>query len=113
MNAGENWFAGCQLGSPGNFYTPCGPDAVEAYDKALMLRIFPNPAQHTLHIQLPDGLDNNAVISITDLQGKLMHQQQLSSTAVIQMNVQSWNNGMYILTIRDHEHTWHQRWIKE
>jgi hypothetical protein len=78
-----------------------------------MLRIFPNPAQRTLHIQLPDGLDNNAVISITDLQGKLMHQQQLSSTAVIQMNVQSWNNGMYILTIRDDEHTWHQRWIKE
>ena len=113
MNVGENWFAGCQLGSPGNFYTPCGPDAVEAYDKALMLRIFPNPTQHTLHIQLPIGLDNTAVISITDLQGKLMHQQQLSSTAVIQMNVQSWNNGMYILTIRDHEHTWHQRWIKE
>jgi hypothetical protein len=113
MNVGENWFAGCQLGSPGNFYTPCGPDAVEAYDKALMLRIFPNPTQHTLHIQLPIGLDNTAVISITDLQGKLMHQQQLSSTAVIQMNVQSWNNGMYILTIRDDEHTWHQRWIKE
>ena len=81
--------------------------------EALMLRLFPNPTQNILQLQLPAGLGNNAVIHITDLQGKLIHQQELSSGAVVQVNVQSWNKGMYILTLRDHEHTWHQRWIKE
>jgi hypothetical protein len=113
MNIGDNWFAGCLQGSPGTHYVSCLPDAVNEVDETLLLQLFPNPVRHTLTIQLPKASSNNSHITISDLSGKIIHQQLITRTKQIHLDVTAYNNGMYLITLQNEKHTYHQQWIKE
>jgi hypothetical protein len=113
VNNGENWFAGCLLGSPGAYYIPCGPDAVDEADGSLVLQLFPNPAKHTLTILLPSESTSHIHLTLSDLNGKVMHNAYVTQNEPLQLNIAEYASGMYVLTLHTDTRTWHQRWIKE
>lgn len=113
VNDGTNWFAGCLLGSPGTYYVPCGPDAVDEYNEEQTLRLFPNPAKHSIWIQLPLQAKHRAQLTIRDISGKIIQEQIVSNTQQLHMDISTWNSGMYVLTLQGDNNLWHQRWIKE
>lgn len=62
--------------------------------------IYPNPASHELHIDLPFVSETIATsITLSDMQGRRMaYCDQVAQSNV--MNVSSLNNGIYILTVK-------------
>jgi PKD repeat protein len=59
--------------------------------------IFPNPAQETFTINLPDGID--AQMLMTDISGKVLKKETISSGEPINLN--GMKNGIYLLRIID------------
>lgn len=73
---------------------PVGLDAVE---QDFNLRYGPNPVSDILYVQM-DGLDAEARLELYDLRGsRLLHQQM--NTQEAELNVQSINDGLYLLKI--------------
>jgi extracellular elastinolytic metalloproteinase len=76
------------------------------------LQVYPNPAKNTLNIIIPPEVREGLTIQITDMNGKLVLSENITQQMTVTLNVAAWNSGMYILSVRDEQHTWHQRWIK-
>jgi photosystem II stability/assembly factor-like uncharacterized protein len=72
------------------------------------LDIYPNPAENTLNIQLRDNANLSLMITITDLVGKkVLEEDVLLSTGhkTIPVDVSSLQEGIYLLRIDDREST--------
>ncbi len=66
----------------------------------LAWEIAPNPVHEVLSIQT-DLLDKNAVLTLTDLNGRVLMQQNVpTGTAMLQMNVGHLANGLYLATLQ-------------
>jgi hypothetical protein len=73
------------------------------------LQIFPNPVQDVLQIRQGKSLEID-YISITDLSGKKIYEQQ---TSLNQINVENLAGGMYILEAFSGEKRYQQKFIKQ
>jgi hypothetical protein len=113
VNSGENWFAGCILGSPGVYYTPCNADGIEESTRNSQLFVYPNPANERIMISLPEASQRHAELSIYDMQGKLMLKQSIIHQKNIQLNIADWTAGVYTLTLRSDKYVWHHSLIKQ
>lgn len=112
-NSGSAWFAGCLLGSPGNYYTPCIPDAVEAVGENIIIGLFPNPAEERLFLRIPETMHGQLQARISDLSGKTIHSENIALPRTnFSLDVSAWNPGVYILSLTNASFTWHQSWIK-
>jgi hypothetical protein len=74
-----------------NMYAP--PAGIHENSKQPPLKIWPNPAQDILYIQLPD---EQTEISICSMEGKEVMRLQLVK-GKNQIDISSLSNGMYIL----------------
>jgi hypothetical protein len=66
--------------------------------------IYPNPAVNDLRIVVSNAKDSRAMVSITDISGKLLLTQSTGLKAgdnVLNINVSSLSSGNYVLTVRD------------
>lgn len=61
--------------------------------------VAPNPAKDELLIQSSDMVDFNTKITMYDMQGQLVRNQNWSSTNVLRVDVADLNTGLYILLI--------------
>lgn len=61
------------------------------------VNIFPNPADHFLNIQFEE--EQQGILEITDLTGKLVYQSALPPTRNTQLDISSFTQGVYILNI--------------
>jgi hypothetical protein len=71
---------------------------------AVKLISYPNPATDKLFVQLGVVKSNNAVVSLTDLQGKVkqsVNVNQSNSNTTLSLAVQGLPEGLYFLTIKD------------
>jgi hypothetical protein len=87
LNSGDNWFAGCPGGSPGEVFSPC--DTIDIAEHLLTnpeVTIFPNPASETVnfHVQISKKMSNEISaadpgcnIKITSLTGYVVAQMIL------------------------------------
>jgi hypothetical protein len=99
QNNASNWFMGCIDGSPGMSYDPtCGLVSVEEVTENSDWRVFPNPANDVLYIQITNPADY-LNISLRDLTGKLISENLVSGKNSIALNVNELAAGMYILEL--------------
>ncbi len=72
------------------------------------LLVFPNPAHHYIHIKSKDRIQH---INIFSLDGRLLKQVQTDQSE-ISININTFNNGLYLLQIQTTENTYNQKFIK-
>jgi hypothetical protein len=60
--------------------------------------LYPNPAQHEIHMSLPAWSAGDAVLEVFDVQGALQYRRSMSETDVRNhtLSLQNWIPGMYI-----------------
>jgi len=61
------------------------------------ISIYPNPASGIINLELPEGI-NKGTISVFDIQGKLVAQQQVNATT-IRLDVSKWTKGNYTVSV--------------
>ncbi len=86
MNSGDNWFAGCPQGSPGQFYVfPCPPDSAitgtvrEPVPTPLYL--FPNPATGHVQAVFSATYDMETVLTVYDALGRVWRRTPIAVVA--------------------------------
>lgn len=85
--------------SPGNIALDVRTSVGAEENNFSSLSIYPNPANDVLNISGLQGIENGT-INITDLAGRVVYSQTLSSTANnMQVNIESLSKGVYMLTI--------------
>lgn len=71
----------------------------------------PNPASTELRIELP-GLTGKVRVSIYDVLGKKVHDQELGTTEST-IKVSSWSDGVYMVEVSDGTRSQTKRFVKE
>jgi hypothetical protein len=69
----------------------------EAPDRSPMLKIYPNPVRETLYLQRPENTDHLAFITIYDLNGRLVFEQQAGMDTTVELNTRNWKSGIYLV----------------
>ncbi len=66
-----------------------------------LLQLFPNPASHFVRIEhaFPQQ-DSETTIQITDLTGRTLWQQVVSSENRLEVSLEEWTNGLYIVSVK-------------
>lgn len=66
----------------------------------LHLNVYPNPAVYSVNI-VSDGVINNASLQVIDISGKLIVNEKIAEMRSYQINCETWQNGVYIITLSD------------
>lgn len=83
------------------------PLAVPTYENDISLSLFPNPAQNNLTLKFAENI-NDAQVSIVDIAGRLLLQQNLDPSSM-SINTADLANGVYsVVVISDN-----RRWAKK
>ena len=81
----------------------------EAHVEKSFIKLFPNPAISTLHLQT--DIITNATIEITDLSGRIVYTSKLSSPQK-DIDISSFSKGMYLLHYHDGNTVWNGKFVK-
>jgi hypothetical protein len=71
------------------------------------IKIYPNPANHTLSVE---GLKHKTKVSIYDLNGQLLFNEQLNENRI---DISNFKNGIYTIIFEDKKRTTIKRFIKK
>ncbi|MEO1258026.1 MAG: reprolysin-like metallopeptidase [Bacteroidota bacterium] len=78
-------------------------DAVTDVDEAIQsneMLLYPNPANDKLNVQFNAPLQNEATLVLTDVQGKVLGQQQIQQqTDLFRIDLEGLSDGVYFMTI--------------
>jgi hypothetical protein len=78
-------------------------NSLSVNDKTLgSIKVFPNPATEVLFVSISDAKTNTATVSLLDINGKLISQQQASNTDLfsgIAIPVNNLPKGLYLLNV--------------
>ncbi len=68
---------------------------------SLPLLVYPNPADDTIFFKLSEVEKNNAIITITDIAGKIKYKNETPNqdSNTITVNTKNWGSGIYLYTI--------------
>ena len=75
---------------------------------------YPNPLNNELNVMV--GLSNGESyqLEVTNLQGKLVHQENRTyDNGMHKLNTSEWNSGMYILSVTNKHATKHMKFVKK
>ncbi len=75
-------------------------DKEESYSNNLEIRVFPNPVESYLNIELKN-IENLFNIEIISIDGQIILYQSMEYREMISINTETWYKGMYILRISD------------
>lgn len=100
QNLAENWFVGCEGGSPGRAFTPCPilPEDTFAW-------LYPNPTSNQITIAIDNSgtIQGSTEIVFYDLSGQVLDQMHLPAasekTIGITIDVSSFANGLYFAKV--------------
>lgn len=67
-------------------------------DGDIILKVFPNPASHSVTIHCDDGL-KNPFITVKNINGKKILEDELSELNDFEINCENWETGMYLISI--------------
>lgn len=80
-------------------------------EKTEGINIFPNPTSEKINIVTNNQFLEESTISINDLSGKLVHQQNYRNKKEVTIDVQRFAKGTYILTIKNQKQNYSQKII--
>ena len=75
------------------------------------ISLYPNPSNGFIHIALNDAV-GEAAITITDLQGKILHSEHMSTATKSSMDIQA-PNGVYFVHVKTTKGQSIMKFIKE
>jgi hypothetical protein len=75
------------------------------------ISLYPNPSNGFIHIALNEAV-GEAAITITDLQGKIIHSEQMSAATKSSMDIQA-PNGVYFVHVKTAKGQSIMKFIKE
>lgn len=75
--------------------------------------LFPNPANNMLFVQSPYAIARNSQIHIYDLSGRRMITTSGQNTEIIQVDVSSLSNGLYIIEIQHDDFSKRLKFVKD
>ena len=70
-------------------------------EKYKNLRIFPNPAQNSLNIELLDPISEDIVLEIFDIAGKLVLNERIENCQIKTIDVSHMDKGNYMLSLKN------------
>jgi len=76
------------------------------------LKVYPNPSQDVLTIDLPTVLENNVNITVLDSQGKQIQTQTINANNS-SLNVSNWQAGLYLIQIEYEDSRIVKRFVKQ
>ncbi|UTW63135.1 T9SS type A sorting domain-containing protein [bacterium SCSIO 12741] len=89
-------------------------EELENYQKAESIQVYPNPNNGRFQLRLPDNGVGEYQMEITSLEGKKVIQRTLDgSESHHEVNLESFESGVYILRVHNSEMIWTERIIKE
>lgn len=65
-----------------------------------LIKVYPNPANDYVYIELPKELTQNASITISDVQGKVLATQPLENTTASKLDISQYASGIYIINLQ-------------
>lgn len=72
----------------------------------LSIKIYPNPSQGVFYIQIDDSFEQQTALALYDVTGRSYAPNlEYVSTGLVKMNLEDFNEGIYILKIRKEEST--------
>jgi hypothetical protein len=75
------------------------------------LRVYPNPANDHILVDIPSsGCD---VLEIRDISGRLVHQEYPGASSCVELNLESLEPGIYLLLLKQGQHSYHAPFVKE
>ncbi len=75
------------------------------------LKVYPNPASDILYIEIPEG--GLQELLVTDMTGRTLLKRQLEAESIVALNLESFGKGIYIVTARDSQQRFYERFIVE
>ncbi len=91
----------CNTNNSGSFisYWESWPLEIKNASPNNNISIFPNPATHTLTVAINSASQDNYTITIKDVLGRCCYCKQ--ATNLSEIDISTWNKGMYIVQIRN------------
>ncbi len=74
--------------------------------------VFPNPTSAVLKIDLPNNADKNFLVSIFDMQGKMIRQKNYRSIPII-IDVETLENNFYLLKVESEKRIYRTKFSKQ
>jgi hypothetical protein len=68
--------------------------------RRLNLHVYPNPASYYVTIESRESLENS-FIRVTDMQGRIILDRQVTHLQEYTINCETWANGIYVITVSD------------
>lgn len=84
----------------------------EAPAPAQKLRIYPNPVRETLYVQYPENTNYPALMSIYDLNGRLVAEQKTGADPVVELNTKDLKPGIYVVMYQSDTNCATARFVK-
>ncbi|MEO0583779.1 MAG: LamG-like jellyroll fold domain-containing protein [Bacteroidota bacterium] len=76
------------------------------------IQVYPNPFQDQMTVQLTASHWRNASITVVDIRGRKMYETTAKELSVV-IPAQGWAEGLYIISVRNDEHTFHTKMHKK
>jgi len=86
--------------------------SIDDLDTSTGFNVYPNPTQSVLNIEL-NGSQANVTYEVFDILGKLINSEILESGNSSQIDVSTWNNGLYLIKISNGDQTETKRFVKQ
>jgi len=71
--------------------------------------IFPNPASHEINLQLPLALKEQLSVSIINVQGQIVFEQNNLTEKNLRITVNDWAKGVYFLQLKNKQQTTYRK----
>jgi len=75
------------------------------------INVFPNPTSDKIYISVDNQLSDEMTIAISDMTGKLIHQQNFNNKKELTIDVRNFIKGNYILTVKNQSQSYSQKII--
>ena len=76
------------------------------------LKVYPNPSQDLVTIDLPSELKNDVIVTVLDSQGKQVETQVINANSNT-LNVSKWQAGVYLIQIEHEDSRIVKRFVKQ
>jgi len=76
------------------------------------LKVYPNPSQDVLTIDLPTVMENDINITVLDSQGRQVQTQTINASSN-SLNVSNWQAGVYLIQIEYEDSHIVKRFVKQ